>query len=59
MPTARRGPLKFQRGVVAIGPLPHGGVVVLGLVVANHLQDEHAVRRTDTALSIRIDLLVG
>ena len=57
--TARQGQLEFQRCVFAIGPLPHGGVVVLGLVVANQLQDEHTVRRTDAALSIRIDLLVG
>ena len=48
-----------ERGIVAVGPLAHGGVVVLGLVVAHQLQDEHSVRRTDAALSIGVDVLVG
>ncbi len=42
-----------------VGPLTHGGVIVLGLFVAQKPKDEHAVRRTDAALSIREYLLVG
>ena len=51
--------LERERGILTVGPLAHGGVVVLGLVVADQLQDEHAVRRTDAALSIGVDVLVG
>ena len=47
-----------QRGILAVGPFAHGGVVVLGPVVAHQLQDEHAVRRTDATLSIGYDFLI-
>ena len=59
-PTDTPDPLHLQRCVIPVGPLPHRGVVVLGcLVVAHQLQDEHAVRRTDAALSIGVNILVG
>ena len=51
-------PLDLQRRVFHVGPFAHGAVVVLGLVVPHQLHDEHTVRRTDTTLSIRVDILV-
>ncbi len=50
--------LHLQGRVFHIGPLAHGAIVVLGLAVAEELQDHHTVRRTDAALSIGEDVLV-
>ena len=49
----------LQRSIIAVGPFTHGGVVVFRLVVTDQLEDEHTVRRTDPALSIRVDFLLG
>ena len=50
--------LDDQGSVFLVGPLAHGGVIVLGVFVAEKPKDEYAVRRTDAALSIREYLLV-
>ena len=50
--------LERQRRRVSVGPLAHRAVVVPHPIVAEHLQDEESVRRTDSTLSIGDDLLV-
>lgn len=50
--------LDDQGGCFLICPLSHGSIVVLGIFVAEKTEDEHTVRRTDPALSIREYLLV-
>ncbi len=47
---------KGQWSVVPIRPLTHRSVVVSGPLVAQQIEDEHTVRRTDAALSISDDL---
>jgi hypothetical protein len=55
------GPSGVQRDrrIFPVAPFVPRGVVVLDAVVAHQPQDEHAVRRTDTCLSVRVDQLVG
>ena len=47
---------KGQWSVVPIRPLTHGAVVISGPPIAQQIEDEHTVRRTDAALSISDDL---
>ena len=51
--------LDYQGSVLPVGPLSHGAVVIFCIGVAEQSEDEHAVRRTDAALSIGIHFLVG
>ena len=49
----------FDGGVGAVAPFGPGTVVVAGVGVAEELEDEGAVRRTDSGLSMGVDALVG
>jgi hypothetical protein len=57
--TASPGPLHDQGSVRPVSPLAHGTVVIACSGIAQKLQNEESVRRTDTPLSIRHNFLVG
>ena len=44
--------LLFHWRVFPVGPLEHGGIVISSLIVAQHPEQEGAVRRTEASLSI-------
>ena len=48
-----------ERRILAVSPLAHRTVIVSRAVIAEQLQYENSVRRTDAALSISYDFLVG
>ena len=50
--------LQYQRRVVSVGPLSHGAVVIANPIVSQKGENEGSVRRTDSSLSIRDNLLV-
>ena len=47
--------LHDERRILTVSPLAHRAIIVSRAVVAEQLQDEHSVRRTDAALSIGDD----
>jgi hypothetical protein len=48
-----------ERRVAEVRPLTHGSVVVPNVLVAQQRENKHSVRRTDAALSVGDDLLLG
>ena len=50
--------LNDERRIFAVSPLTHRAIIVTRTVIAEQLQYEHSVRRTDTTLSISYDFLV-
>ena len=50
--------LHNERRILTVSPLSHRAIIVARAGIAEQLQYEHTVRRTDTALSISYDLLV-